>query len=76
MVEKEIPFTEDEAVTRCQAGDRDAFRFLVDRYQNVLYGTAILMTGMTSYFPFLINKKGLTLKARPFETRFSYRRMT
>jgi RNA polymerase sigma-70 factor, ECF subfamily len=45
MVEKGIPLTEDEAVTRCQAGDRDAFRFLVDRYQNILYGTAFLMMG-------------------------------
>ena len=33
-----------EAVRRCQQGDRDAFRVLVERYGNVLYGTAYLMT--------------------------------
>ena len=37
--------TEELAIARCQAGDRDAFRYLVERYQDVLYGTAYLMTG-------------------------------
>ena len=37
--------TEAEAVKRCQNGDRDAFRYLVDRYKDLLFGTAVLMTG-------------------------------
>ena len=37
--------TDDEAVRRCQDGDRDAFRHLVEAYKNPLYGTAVLMTG-------------------------------
>lgn len=37
--------SDDEAIARCQEGDRDAFRHLVDRYKDVLYGTAVLMTG-------------------------------
>ncbi len=37
--------TDDEAVRRCQHGDRDAFRHLVERYRDPLYGTAFLMTG-------------------------------
>ena len=37
--------TEDEAVQRCQHGDRDAFRYLVERHQNVVLGTAYNMTG-------------------------------
>ncbi len=37
--------TDNEAITRCQNGDRDAFRFLVDQYRDVLFGTAVLMTG-------------------------------
>ena len=37
--------TESEAVARCQNGDRDAFRHLVDRYRDLLFGTAVLMTG-------------------------------
>ena len=36
--------TENEAVLKCQNGDRDAFRYLVEQYKNVLYGTAYLMT--------------------------------
>ena len=36
--------TEDQAVQRCQDGDKDAFRHLVDLYKDVLYGTAYLMT--------------------------------
>ena len=36
--------TEEEAVFRCQQGDRDAFRFLVEQYKDVLHGTAYLMT--------------------------------
>ena len=35
---------DDEIVRLCQEGDRDAFRVLVERYGNVLYGTAFLMT--------------------------------
>ena len=37
--------TDSEAVVRCQNGDRDAFRHLVDQYKDVLFGTAVLMTG-------------------------------
>ena len=33
-----------EAVRLCQDGSLDAFRHLVERYQDVLYGTAYLMT--------------------------------
>ena len=36
---------DQDAIRRCQEGDRDAFRHLVDQYQDVLYGTAYLMTG-------------------------------
>lgn len=35
---------ETEMVVECQRGDRDAFRFIVDRYGDTLYGTAYLMT--------------------------------
>ena len=37
-----------EAVRRCQDGNREAFRHLVERYKDVLYGTAYLMTENTS----------------------------
>lgn len=37
--------TDHEAIQRCQDGDREAFRLLVDRYRDVLFGTAVLMTG-------------------------------
>ena len=37
--------TDQEAIHRCQQGDREAFRQLVDRYRDVLFGTAVLMTG-------------------------------
>ena len=37
--------SEDLTITRCQDGDREAFRVLVDRHKDVLYGTALLMTG-------------------------------
>ena len=37
--------TDNEAIVRCQDGDREAFRHLVDQYKNVLFGTAVLMTG-------------------------------
>ena len=37
--------TDNEAVLRCQDGDRDAFRHLVEQYKDVLFGTAVLMTG-------------------------------
>ena len=36
---------DDDAIARCQDGDRDAFRHLVDLYKDVMYGTAVLMTG-------------------------------
>ncbi len=36
--------SEDEAVLRCQEGDREAFHSLVERYKDVLYGTAYLMS--------------------------------
>ena len=41
--------TDDEAIRRCQDGDRDAFRHLVERYKNPLYGTAYLMTGNAAH---------------------------
>ncbi len=37
--------TEDHAVQLCQQGERDAFRHLVERYQDVVFGTAYNMTG-------------------------------
>ena len=37
--------TDSEAIESCQAGDRNAFRHLVERYKDVLFGTAVLMTG-------------------------------
>ena len=37
--------TEDEAIQRCQDGEREAFRPLVERYQDVVFGTAYHMTG-------------------------------
>ena len=37
--------TDDDAIMRCQNGDRDAFRYLVERYKDVMFGTAVLMTG-------------------------------
>ncbi len=37
--------TDSEAVARCQKGDRDAFRHLVEQYKDLLFGTAVLMTG-------------------------------
>lgn len=36
---------DEEAIRHCQAGDKESFRHLVDRYKDVLYGTAYLMTG-------------------------------
>lgn len=35
---------DEEAIQRCQDGNREAFRHLVERYQDLLYGTAYLMT--------------------------------
>ena len=35
--------TDEQAILRCQDGEREAFRHLVDRYKDVLYGTALLM---------------------------------
>ena len=37
--------SDSEAVARCQDGDRDAFRHLVEQYKDLLFGTAVLMTG-------------------------------
>ena len=37
--------TDNEAIERCQEGDREAFRHLVEQYRDVLFGTAVLMTG-------------------------------
>ena len=37
--------TDSEAVARCQDGDREAFRHLVEQYKDLLFGTAVLMTG-------------------------------
>ena len=45
MIKQEAVITEAEIIRRCQAGDREAFRTLVEKYQNVLYGTAYLMIG-------------------------------
>ncbi|PKB72304.1 MAG: hypothetical protein BZY87_00995 [SAR202 cluster bacterium Io17-Chloro-G6] len=36
---------DEEAVLLCQSGSQEAFRHLVESYQDVLYGTAYLMTG-------------------------------
>lgn len=35
---------EAQAVRRCQSGDKEAFRYVVERYGNMLYGTAYQMT--------------------------------
>ncbi len=35
---------ETEQVLKCQQGNRDAFRYIVERYGDVLFGTAYLMT--------------------------------
>ena len=43
-VSVDASMTDDEAIRRCQDGDRDAFRHLVEAYKNPLYGTAVLMT--------------------------------
>ena len=37
--------TDEQAVLRCQNGEHEAFRHLVERYKDVLFGTAFLMTG-------------------------------
>ena len=56
---------DEEAVRRCQDGDREAFRHLVERYKDVLYGTACLMTGNASVAeehvqePFLLAWRGV-----------------
>jgi RNA polymerase sigma-70 factor (ECF subfamily) len=44
MIEQTV-MTDNEIIRRCQAGDREAFRTVVEKYQNILYGTAYLMTG-------------------------------
>jgi len=45
MIELETTMTEDKIIRHCQAGDREAFRTIVEQYQDVLFGTAYLMTG-------------------------------
>ena len=35
---------EAQAIRRCQAGDKEAFRFVVERYGNLMYGTAYQIT--------------------------------
>jgi RNA polymerase sigma factor (sigma-70 family) len=45
MIEKEASITEGEIIQRCQKGDKEAFRSVVESYQDVLFGTAYLMTG-------------------------------
>ncbi len=35
---------EQDVIRRCQTGDREAFRLIVERYGNVLMGTIYLMT--------------------------------
>ena len=40
--------TDEQAVLRCQNGEHEAFRHLVERYKDVLFGTAFLMTGNRS----------------------------
>ncbi|MDE2969728.1 MAG: sigma-70 family RNA polymerase sigma factor [Chloroflexota bacterium] len=35
---------EAQAIRRCQAGDKEAFRFIVERYGNLMYGTAYQIT--------------------------------
>jgi RNA polymerase sigma-70 factor (ECF subfamily) len=42
--QKCIDLEEQDAVRRCQDGDREAFRFVVDQYGGVLYGMAYSMT--------------------------------
>ena len=39
------PFSPREVVARVRAGDRDAYRVLVRRYQDLLYGHALRQTG-------------------------------
>jgi hypothetical protein len=41
--------TEDEAVLSCQNGDKDAFRYLVDLYRDVVFGTAYLIPAITAW---------------------------
>ena len=35
---------EAQAIRRCQAGDKEAFRYVVERYGNLMYGTAYQIT--------------------------------
>lgn len=37
--------TDSEAVLRCQGGNREAFRHLVEKYKDILFGVAYFMTG-------------------------------
>ncbi len=37
--------TDHQAILGCQNGDKSSFRHLVERYKDILYGTAFLMTG-------------------------------
>ena len=46
---------EQDAVRRCQSGDREAFRPIVEYYGDVLMGTLYLMTHDRAYFPSFIH---------------------
>jgi len=39
-----VGMNDEEAIRRCQGGDSEAFRHVVEQYGRVLYGTAYLMT--------------------------------
>jgi RNA polymerase sigma-70 factor, ECF subfamily len=39
------PADERDAVLRCRSGDRNAFRLIVERYGDLLFGTAHMMVG-------------------------------
>ena len=39
-----LHLNEEEVIRRCQEGERDAYRFVVEWYGRLLFGTAYLMT--------------------------------
>ena len=48
LVERQIAVStasDDHLIQRCQAGDQESFRWLVERYAGAVFGTALLMTG-------------------------------